>query len=279
VSGFWPSAIRAAAEAPPALTAGAVAALLAFGLRCAIRMRVDRDRGGAVAAGRVAGAALALALGASLLPVALAALPRVAGVLVAPPLTVGAVLITAALPWRAGVLSAAAPPVVAAASGLLAALLLLPAGLFVAAPGRPPAGAELTGESRRETVRFRPPGLPPREEGFRAHHVVLRDASGVALGEGFVFGGAFRARGALRGGVLLELDLLENDGDGRGYPPHRAPVQALGPARLPGYWRRARATALSAFGFLPVAWVSEPVRLVDADGLAARGNRPLTPAP
>jgi hypothetical protein len=277
VTALVSSALLALGDAPAALQAAVVAAVPAFGARAGLRLLVDRGRPWPVVGGRVLAALVGLAAGAALVPVALAVVPRSAA-LVAAPLVMTAVLLSAGLRARAGTtLGAVGPPAMAMGLSAMAGLLLLPAGLLVAGPGRALGVAELSGESRRETVRWSPGGLPAREEGLRAHRVLVRNGQGTALGEGFVFGSAATLHGIAYGRAAVRILELANDAgaEGRHYPPRRVPLLALGPAAVPGYWREVQGRVLEAAGLPRRAWASGLLPLVDGQGLPLRATHRL----
>lgn len=275
VTALASSALLALLDAPATVQAAAVAAVPAFGLRTGLRLVVDRGRPWSVTAGRLLAALVGLAAGAALVPVALAVVPR-SGALVTAPLVMTAVLLSAGVrASTATTLGAVGPPAVAIGLSAVAGILLLPAGLLVGGPGRAFGVVELLGESRRETVRWSPAGLPPREEGLRAHRVRVHDTQGTALGEGFIFGSAVTLHGVAYGRVAVRVLELANDAeaDGLRYPPRRVPLVPLGPAAAPRYWRVVQDRVLEAVGLARGRWASAPLPLVDGQGLPLRATR------
>jgi hypothetical protein len=128
-------------------------------------------------------------------------------------------------------------------------------------------------------MRWSPGGLPEREEGLRAHRVLVRDGRGTALGEGFLFGDAVTLHGVAYGRVAIRVLELANDAeaDGHRYPPRRVPLVPLGPAAAPPYWRAVQDRVLEAVSLSRALWASEPFPLVDGQGLPSRGTRVLSP--
>lgn len=258
-----------------------MAAVPAFALRAAVRLFVDRERPWPVVAGRLLAALGGLGVGAALVPVALAVVPG-SRALAAAPLVMTGMLLSAGLRSRAGTtMAAVGPPAVAMALSAMAALILLPAGLLVGGAGRGFGLAELSGESRRETVRWSPVGLPQREEGLRAHRVLVRRQDGTALWEGFVFGSAVTLHGVSYGGVAIRIRELSNDAPagGRLYPPARVEVAPLGPATVPPYWAKLQGAWFEAMGLARAEWRSAVLPLVDGQGLPRRATSRLDGAP
>lgn len=274
-------------RAPDAATAAFLAALLALGVRSLLRVFVDRGSPLAVDLARLFAGTLGLAAGAALTPLAVATIPASRAVILAGALAFVMVVASAGLPGRrASAVSALAPPLAMLGLTGIVAALLLPAGLLRVETGQPAVRVVLTGEGRREILRWAPPGLPLREEGFRAHHLELQRPDGTLVGEAWLLGSS-----GVLGGVafcapagapcLLQLDSLRNDapaeaGRARLFPPRTVVVEAYGPAVVPEWWRVSQQFFLRGLGLARREVSSAPLPLLDDQGLPLQTAYPLT---
>jgi hypothetical protein len=273
------SALDALGRVPDAAVAAFLTALPAWGLRGVLRLLLDRDRPRSVLLGRLLAAGVGLGAGAALGPIGMDSVGRSRPELIAAASAAVAVLSSAALPApRAPALSATGCPAVAALLAAAAGLVLLPRSFLRASAEAPLVTVELTGESRREIVRWAPPGQPAREDGFRAHRLLLRSASGAEMGEAWLFGRTATLVGADYGGGLRFHELRNDAASGgatRLYPPKVVRVEPRGPAAVPPWWREVQERLLLSLGVVPAATASPPLVLVDEQGLPRRATYAL----
>ena len=281
--GLVASLLGALWGAPDAVVAALLLALPAFGLRCLLRALLDRGASPATSRCRLGAGVCALIAAAALAPVGWVFLAHTRESVIAAGLAFTLVLVSAALPSvrvRSRVAARLLPILLVLLLAGLLALTLLRAGYLHAATGETLVVVEVTGESRREIVRFTPPGLPLREEGLRAERLLLSQADGVPVGETWIFGRAATLGGEILrlrtwgggGACLARFDTAANDAstqDGRAalYPPQKAVVHPLARGALPAWWRGRQRAWLVALGLEPGALVSPPVPLLDAHGL------------
>jgi hypothetical protein len=278
------AALLAWGRAPDPMAAAVLTGLGGLGLRSGLRLFLDRGREWPVVAGRLLTEVLALAASAAFLPIGLATIGRSRAVLWTAGVTAILVPLSALLPGRRSTnVAAFVPLALAAAIVLVAGLVLLPAGFLRASPGEPVVLVELTGESRREVVRWAPNGLPLREEGLRAHRLRLLRPDGAPVGEAWLLGSGATLIAQGQGASLLRPLTVRNDaptgdGEARLYPPHTAMVAPLGPLDLPAWWRGGQERLLDGIGLERREAVSSPLPLVDGQGLALRTTYRLAPA-
>ena len=269
------------------MTAALFAALPALGLRSVLRVFVDRGSPLAVTLARVLAAGASLAAGAALGPLAGTTIPASRPVIAATALAFVLVVASAGLPGkRAPALAGLGPLLAALALTGTVAALLLPAGMLRVEPEQSAVRVVLTGEARRELVRWAPAGLPLREEGFRAHHLQLQRPDGTLVGEAWLYGssgvlGGVAFCGASGVPCLLQLTSLRNEapappGRARLFPPQTVVVEARGPAVVPEWWRPWQQGFLRGLGLARQEVDSAPLPLLDAQGLPLRTAYPLT---
>lgn len=291
MQGLVASFVDAAWRAPDAAVAVLLLALPAFALRCLLRVALDRGSSAWTVVSRVAAGLLGLGAGVALAPLGWAALAHTRKEAVAAGLGFALVLLSAALPSvreRAPAAAGLLPLALVLLLSGLSGMVLLKAGFLRAAAGAPLVLVEVSGESRREIVRWAPLGLPPREEGLRAERLLLLRADGVPMGEAWIYGRtatlggeAFRLRTLAGDGAWLgRFDTASNDapiGDGRArlYPPQKVPVDPLARATLPAWWRERQRAWLRALGLERKALASPALPLVDVQGLPLRTTHRL----
>jgi hypothetical protein len=273
-------------SAPDAVTAALLAALPALGLRSILRAFVDRGPPVAVSLARGLAGGASLLAGAVLAPLAGAMIPASRTVVVAAALSFLLVVASAILPGtRAPALAGLAPLVAVVALTVSVVALLLPSGLLRVEPDQSAVEVVLSGEARRELVRWAPAGQPLREEGLRAHHLRLQRPDGALVGEAWLFGSSAVLEGvafcSATGRLsLLQLTSLRNDAPlevegARLFPHQDVAVEARGPAVVPEWWRPWQQGFLRVLGLARQDVHSAPLPLVDAQGLPLRAAYPL----
>jgi hypothetical protein len=283
MQGLVGSLLYALWRAPDAAVAALLMALPAFGLRFWLRVALDHRSSAATVVSRLIAGVVGLGGGVALAPVGWAVLARTRESMIAAGLVLAVVLLSPALPSvreRSPTLAWVGPLALVLLLAVLSALALLPAGFLRAPAGDVLVVVDLTGESRREIVRWTPSRLPPREEGFRAERLRLLRADGLPMGGAWIYGGSVTLGGeAFRlhtrdghGAWLARFDTAANDaprGDGRArlYPPQQAAVEPLAGTTLPGWWYERQPAWLEVLGFDRSALTSPWLPLLDAQGL------------
>ena len=289
MQGLVASLLDALWRAPDAGVAALLLALPAFGLRCLLRTLLDRGAPLGTVLSRLVSGLVGLLASVALAPVGWVALAHTRASAIAGGLAFTLVLLSAALPSlrdRSTLAAALVPLALVLLMAGLVSLALLRAGFLRAAAGETLVVVDVTGESRREIVRFTPPGLPSREEGMRAERLLLSRRDGVPVGEAWIFGRAATLGGeALRlrtwgggGASLARFDTATNDApveDGRAllYPPQKAVVDPLD--RVPAWWRDRQRGWLVALSLEPGPLVSPSLPLLNAHGLTLRSAQRL----
>ena len=291
MQGLVASLLDALWRAPEAALAALLALLPALGFRCLLRAALDRGAPTPLQVARVAAGCAGVGAATALAPVAWVALAHSRDVILAAALAFTVVLASAFLPSlrsRSTRGAALLPITLVVLAAGLAALSLLSVGFLSAAPGTMLSVVEITGESRREIVRFAPSGLPPREEGLRAERLLLSRGDLEPVGEAWIFGRGATLSGEglhLRtwsgGAWLARFDRVTNDapsepGRARLYPAQTTEVEPLGRGIVPGWWSRRQRGWLVALGLEPKTLVSPPLPLLDSHGLTLRATHHLT---